>query len=473
MTARAEIRRIAGRMFTLPILLCCLTGGAVGNTSLAPSRERSLSELQHTSWTAREGVPGSIQALAQTSDGYLWVGTANGLCRFDGVNVETYEPSSGGRFPGHIVESLLAMPDGSLVIGFRNAGAAFLKDGKVTTYAEPKEMGQATVRTLALGRDGAVWAATLPGLFRLVDQHWQRGGEDWGYPSSRAQTVFVDRGGTLWVAGDDSIFFLPPGKNRFRPTGEHVVEVDQITQAPDGKIWIAETTHSVRRITNPDQKPSLHLPEIVVGSAAILFDDTGTLWITTVGDGIGRIRFPKQLEGRETLQFDSAAEVEKFSQKDGLSADDTSAVLQDREGNIWIGTDTGLDRFRETMLIPSGLPPGANDMLLIPGDHGDLWTGSLNRIVTHIDGKSIHVQQPLDGWANACGYRDQNGTLLFGGPAGVGHLVNGRVIKIPSPQGIRSSWVAAMTGGGPGILWASFLRDGVYRFSLATRTRRR
>jgi ligand-binding sensor domain-containing protein len=143
---------------------------------------------------------------------------------------------------------------------------------------------------------------------------------------------------------------------------------------------------------------------ITTGYNGWLFDDTGSLWIGTVGDGIGRIRSPKQLEGREAIHFVSAVEVERFSQKDGLSADDTSAVLQDREGNIWIGTDTGLDRFRETMLVPSGLPPGANDMLLIPGDHGNLWTGSLNRIVTHIDGKSIRVQQPQDGWANACGY---------------------------------------------------------------------
>jgi signal transduction histidine kinase/ligand-binding sensor domain-containing protein len=450
-------------MFSLAVLLGCL--GATGNTSLAPSQERSLSELQHTSWTAREGVPGSIQALAQTSDGYVWVGTANGLCRFDGVNVEPFEPSSGGPFPGHIVESLLAMPDGGLVIGFRNAGAAFLKDERVTTYLEPKEMEQATVRKLALGADGTIWAATFPGLYRLVGQHWQRVGEDWGYPSSRAQAVFVDRGGTLWVAGDDSIFFLPPGQHRFRPTGEHIVEVDQITQAPGGEIWIAETTHSVRQITIDQHNTSHRLPEIITGSDAILFDDAGSLWIGTVGDGIGRLRFPRQLEGHGPIQFPSATEVERFTQKDGLSADDTSAVLEDREGNIWIGTDTGLDRFRETALIPSGLPPGANDMLLIPGDHGDIWSGSLNRIVTHIDGKSIEIQEPEDGWANACGYRDQNGILWFGGPAGVGHLVNGHISRVPSPLSVRSTWVTAITGESSGTLWVSFLRDGVYRFS--------
>ncbi len=415
-------------------------------------------------------MPGSIQALAQTSDGYLWVGTANGLCRFDGGNVEPFEPSSGGRFPGHIVESLLAMPDGGLFIGFRNAGVAFLKNEKVTTYADASGMEQATVRKLALALDGTVWAATSRGLFRLTGQRWQRVGEDWGYSSSRAQAVFVDRGGTLWVAGDDSIVFLPAGKNQFLPTGEHIVEVDQIAQAPGGEIWIAEMTHSVRQIGIHEHKASPQLPEIIVGSAAILFDDAGSLWIPTAGEGIGRLRFPEQLAGRGTIYFRFGPDVEKFSQKDGLSADDISAVLEDREGNIWIGTDTGLDRFRETVLIPGGLPAGSNDMILIPGDHGDIWTGSLNTAVTHIEGKSLTVQKQDAGWANTCGYRDKDGTLWLGGPLGVGHLVDGRVLRIPLPQGIRSNWVTAITSGGQGVLWASFARDGVYRWSQNTWT---
>jgi ligand-binding sensor domain-containing protein len=189
------VRTNIEELFLFLVVGVCLLEVAPCSTALAPSRDRALSELQHTSWTAREGVPGSIQALAQTSDGCLWVGTANGLCRFDGVNVEPFEPSSGGRFPGHIVESFLAMPDGGLFIGFRNAGVAFLKNEKVKTYTNASGMEQATVRKLALALDGTVWAATSRGLFRLAGQRWQRVGEDWGYSSSRAQAVFVDRGG--------------------------------------------------------------------------------------------------------------------------------------------------------------------------------------------------------------------------------------------------------------------------------------
>ncbi len=119
---RIVVRAGIEELLLFLVVVVCLLEVAPCTTALAPTRDRALSELQHTSWTAREGVLGSIQALAQTSDGYLSVGTANGLCRFDGVDVEPFEPSSSGRFPGRIVESLLAMPDGGLFIGFRNAG---------------------------------------------------------------------------------------------------------------------------------------------------------------------------------------------------------------------------------------------------------------------------------------------------------------------------------------------------------------
>ena len=119
---RIVVRAGIEELLLFLVVVVCLLEVAPCTPVLPPTRDRALSELQHTSWTAREGVLGSIQALAQTSDGYLWVGTANGLCRFDGVNVEPFEPSFGGRFPGRIVESLLAMPDGGLFIGFRNAG---------------------------------------------------------------------------------------------------------------------------------------------------------------------------------------------------------------------------------------------------------------------------------------------------------------------------------------------------------------
>ena len=401
-------------------------GGSENETRLAPSRDRTLSELHHTSWTARDGIPGSVNALAQTPDGYLWLGTGNGLWRFDGTRFERYEPESNQIFPSHVVETLMATPDGGLFIGFRDAGAAFLKNQITTVYPTlgGKQMG--TVRHFARAQDGVVWAAAYSGLFRLVDSQWRQVGQDWGYPWSRAQTVFVDRGGTLWVAGDNSIVFLPPGEKRFQETAEHVVdrpfEVNSIVQAPDGTIWMGETTRSVRPIMiRQPEKKAPHPPQITVGSYGLLFDDAGSLWIASLGDGLGRIRFPEQLNGRGVLNFPNAAEI--FSQKEGLSADHVMPVLEDREGNVWVGTGAGLDRFQQSNVVLSAIPAGSDDMILIPGDHGDVWTASLNRPFSHIEGRLVIKKQSESVMATTCGYRDGDGSFWPGGPAGIQHVV--------------------------------------------------
>jgi signal transduction histidine kinase/ligand-binding sensor domain-containing protein len=455
------------RLVAFPIVAFSLLGAVVCSATRAPSRERTLSELNHTGWTAKDGVPGEVLALAQTTDGYLWLGTATGLYRFDGAHFERYEPPPGQKFPAPIVESLMATPDGGLFIGSREGGASLLKNGKLTTYADSQGRQLGTIRGFAIGRDGTVWAAVSRGLFRLVGSHWERIGSDWNFPWPGAKAIFVDRDGTLWAAGDNGIVFLPFGQNRFQPTAENVsnriFDANRIVQGPDGKMWLAETSHSVRPIMiRPSGKTTSRPPEIIVGAYGMLFDSAGSLWIASLGDGVGRVRFPEQLDGQGTQVFHAAAEV--FSQKDGLSSDYVSAVLEDREGNIWVGTSTGLDRFQETNVVLSALSPGSRDMILIPGDHGDLWTGSLNRPFAHIDGRSVDIHKGDDTAVITCGFRDTDGTFWLGGPNGIWHDIEGRYSKIPLPQGRQDNWAVALARGRPGIRWAAFV-NGVYRLS--------
>jgi signal transduction histidine kinase/ligand-binding sensor domain-containing protein len=466
--ARALIRRQAAILLAVLLFTVVLIGTAVAQTPLAPSRDRILSELHHTSWTAKDGVPAEVSALAQTNDGYLWLGTANGLWRFDGARFERYEPPEGQKFPAYIIESLLATPDGGLFIGFRNAGASFLIEGRVTIYDESDGMPPGTVREFARARDGSIWAATTQGLLRLEGSRWQKIGRDWNYPWPSAQAVFVDRDGALWVAGKDAIVFLPEGQTQFQRTAEQVVdrvfEVNSIVQAPDGKMWMGETSQSVRPIRiRPSDTTGPSLPEVIVGSYRLLFDDAGSLWIASLGDGVGRIRFTERLSDLGAQQFQAAAEV--FAEKDGLSSNFVLPVLEDREGNIWVGTGAGLDRFQESNAIPTALPPGSNDMILIPGDHGDLWTGSLNRRLTHIEGRSVAVQKQEEEWGSTSGYRDNDGTLWLGGPTGIAHIVKGQFLKIPLPADVQNTWIVALNKGVGGDIWASITSSGVYRLT--------
>jgi ligand-binding sensor domain-containing protein len=124
---------------------------------------QSLTQLHHTSWTAKDGLSGSVQALAQTSDGYLWVGTSDGLFRFDGLSFERYQPER-NALPSTSVSALLALPDGGLWIGYGRGGATFLKGGTANNYAVQEGFPVSAVRCFAKDWDGTMWAAVMGGF---------------------------------------------------------------------------------------------------------------------------------------------------------------------------------------------------------------------------------------------------------------------------------------------------------------------
>ena len=228
---------------SLACLLCILGTQPV----VADSPNRTIFQLQHTGWTAREGAPSPITSLAQTKDGYLWLGTATGLFRFDGVYFERYKLPSGGRFSSDNISSLMATTDGGLWIGFRYGNASFLKDGRIVDYGEAEGLPPGTVFEFAIDWDGAVWAAVNGGLARFTGSRWQRIGEDWAYPGKAAKALFVDREGTLWAGTEDTVVFLPRGQKLFRNTGDRDGLISQIAQEPNGQIWLVDSTKGVVR----------------------------------------------------------------------------------------------------------------------------------------------------------------------------------------------------------------------------------
>jgi ligand-binding sensor domain-containing protein len=156
-----------------------------------------------------------VKELAQSTDGYLWLGTPDGLYRFDGRIFERYQPQSGGPLPGRYVSSLLALPNGDLWIGFRSGGISLLRNGQATNYTARDGVPDAAVWNFAQDREGAIWAATSNGLTRLEGDRWKEVGKDWDFTGELARAIFLDRQGTLWVSTEDTLVFLPLGARRF------------------------------------------------------------------------------------------------------------------------------------------------------------------------------------------------------------------------------------------------------------------
>src|SRR5215469_4015663 len=406
-------------------------------------RDRRLDQLYHTSWTTIEGAPGEIRALAQTTDGYLWLGTATGLFRFDGIRFQPYKPQSGQAFSQRSVVSLFAVPDGGLWVGYLHGGVSFIKNGTVTNYGKNEGLPSRAVLAFARDRQGTIWiAAGNDGLARLEGSRWKKIGTDWGF-ADPAETVFVDHTGTLWVGPPTSVTYLVEGGNHFQIAAQGLLRVRNFAESSDGTLWMAELGYGVRPVPLPGKNKGKPEPAVLVGSQAITFDNQGSLWITSLGSGIRRVSYPEHLhppkfKGPSAWQFHNS-EVEAFTQQDGLTSDFVYCVLQDREGNIWFGTSGGLDRFRQSPVVSLPVQPisyrGAlpipslhsfTTSALAAGDQGAIWAAGIGpQVLLKIQNDKIVTQlrdRPVD-----CAYRDPNGVVWLATPSSVLRLAKERL----------------------------------------------
>jgi ligand-binding sensor domain-containing protein len=453
-------------------LLAALLCGSVP----AQRRDKAIFQFQHTSWTVKEGAPSPVEDLAQTPDGYLWIATPQGLYRFDGIEFELYQPSSGQRFRSDYINSLRATPDGGLWIGFDYGGADFLKDGRITSYGESEGLPPGSVNAFALDVDGAVWAATNGGLARFDGSGWQRIGLDWGYSGKLAEALYVDREGTLWVASEDALFF-ERGKRDFRMYADHLGRTNSISESRDGALWLAEmpnrdgTTPAIRSTPHLPSADGRVLPRIleVEDVQSSFIDHSGSLWILS-NNGLFRVPYPERLEKNGISILDDRT-AQHFAKRDGLTTDLvlSNSTLEDPEGDIWIGTARGLDRFRESKVVPITTDP--ESPLLVAGDQGDVWTQSetsSQEFWVHLRGMKAIGSQPIKARPTAA-YRDTNGAIWLGGPAGLWNLAMSGLARYPLPDGIAPTntlfEVQAITGDRAGRLWVSIVRHGVYRWA--------
>jgi signal transduction histidine kinase/ligand-binding sensor domain-containing protein len=433
-------------------VVCACAYSLSSSPSFALDPRQPLAQLHHTSWTAREGIPGAVQKIAQTADGHLWIGTTDGLFRFDGVTFERYEPEI-GSLHAIAVSTLMAVPDGGLWVGYAQGGASFIKNGRVVNYDERDGLPVSTLRAFALDQSGTIWAAAVGGVVRLEEKRWRKVHTAWDYSCLSAWALFTDSRGTLWIAGasPNKVLFLPKGATKFRDTGIHVV-VNGFAETADGTLWLSDDgAESIRTMPSDRNLQQGSWPVLQMPAGPLLFDRDGALWVASAN--LRRWPFPHRQGAGAPVQ----QEIETLSLEHGLSGSSVNDVFEDREGNIWVGTEGGLDRLRYRNVSWSPLRSVAAQISLLTGNHGDVWAMSVvPPYLTRVqDGTPVSEFDDLI----TSGYRDPDGTIWFSASDSFWRWKNRTFSAVRPPPEVQVRKVPfkvmSMTTDGAGGLWVS------------------
>jgi signal transduction histidine kinase len=421
-----------------------------------------MSDMFHRDWTIRDGAPLGINAIAQTADGFLWLGTDDGLYRFDGVSFQHYMPPRGGPILSAVVADIVAVPDGSLWVGYPTGGVSHLNQGHNRNYGVNDGLPSGYFVGFAQDRQGNVWATNLTGLFRLHGDRWQQIAGDWDFRAKFAGSIFVDSRGTLWVGTEAGLFSLRDRDRKFRLSATLKGGVNDIAEGPDGTIWVGLwDTSEIRAAVDSSGRPVQNPTVIHVQTGGMTFAADKTLWIPTKDNGLFRIRSP--LPSGETFNVKSAG-IEHFSKENGLSSNLSFASLEDRERSIWVFTGAGIDQFRRAAFTPVAIPSDFNRIALLADDDGVL-AGS-ESVVKIREGKPEPFGATLKGVT--CFYRDPQGTTWVGTEDGLQRSTQSRQFaKIGLPDGLNAAMnpVQSLTMDREGTLWVSIIKAGIYRFA--------
>ncbi len=409
----------------------------------------TVSQYAHTAWTVRDGFSlGAVFAMAQTPDGYLWLGNGSGLFHFDGVRFVQWQPPPGNQLPTSGVYSLLCARDGTLWIGTFE-GLATWRDGRLTWLREFDKM---FVTSLLEDRNGTVWLGTLNRdggrLCRVQSGRGTCSGDD-GRFGVFVWSLHEDHTGTLWVGADSGVWKWAPGSPRRYPTPG--VRVGDLIASDEGQLLIGIRGKGLRQLVNEkvDAYPirraftsTASLEDADVDSNKLLRDRSGALWIGTEERGLVHVQ-----RGR----------ADTFAKSDGLSGNIICSLFEDREGNIWVSSSAGLDRFRELPVrsysTKEGLPSDAIRSV-IGGKDGSLWLAGAAGLTRWKDGQTTIFRRtsglPDDSTESL--FEDSRGRIWVFTKGGLAYSDGSRFVAVP---GVPSEDVFSITGDEAGNLWLS------------------
>ncbi|MCU1267838.1 MAG: putative two-component system sensor kinase [Acidobacteria bacterium] len=469
----------------LNLVLLLLLGGS--GTSFALDSERALSQFKHEVWLTEDGLPqNTVHSIAQTPDGYVWIGTEEGLARFDGIRFTVFDKQNTPQLKSNYIRTLLADRTGALWIGTAE-GLVRMLNGNFTEFTTNDGLPSDSIQAVYEDRENNLWVATASGL-----GVFKGGGVTTFTTRERLiggsiQALFEDTEGALWIATPYGVGRVKDGKftNYTVRDGLGSNSVRAIQQDRDGRLWFGTlggltsfsggrfVTYTTRDGLPNDRIISLYADRdggLLIGTAgglcrfsdghfsgvktadtlststilSLLEDIEGNLWIGTVSAGINLLKDTK---------------FTTYTARDGLSDDLVKSIYEDHQGNLWIGTEGGgLNLLKNgkfsTYTTRDGL--SSNTVLALGGDNkGTLWVGTPDGLNRSDHGK-FTIYTSADGLANndvRSIYADRRGNLWIGTRGGLSRMKDGAFKTYTEVDGLPNDLITTIYEDAAGTLW--------------------
>jgi ligand-binding sensor domain-containing protein/signal transduction histidine kinase len=410
---------------------------------------KPLTQYSVDAWEGEDTLPQrSVTAIAQTPDGYLWLGTYAGLVRFDGLRFVTFTSAGAPGLPSPTIHALAVDPAGTLWIG-TSYGLSRMANGQFEAMGVEQGLVADFVRVLHVDGRGRVWVGTNDGLSRLENGRFRNWTTSTGLPNGIVRALAEDALGRVYVGTngggvvrfeDDRPSLITQG------TGLPSDSVFALLAARDGSLWVGTNGAGLARVRQGKVESfgiPHGLPHDVIWS--LHEDSAGTLWVGTYGGGISRF------EGSRFTSLD---------RRHGLPDNFVRALYSDREGSLWIGTYAGgLARLREGRFVVWGTREGLGASFaraVLEASDKSLWMGTTGGGLCQRTGSGIRCWDKKKGLADDVRalMEDVDGTLWVG-TSGDGMFVRkGEGFEpVPFPEEIPTPSITAIAPDGTGGLW--------------------
>jgi PAS domain S-box-containing protein len=432
-----------GRGFVAAAMLLAIP--ACGNDSTV------ITGFVQQTWTAQEGLPqNSVGAIVQARDGYLWLGTQEGLVRFDGVKFTVFDRSNTAGLKHNDVRALAEDKDGALWLGTMGGGLARFDHGQATTYTTADGLADNTVGALVVDSQGRLWAGTPSGLSLFHGRRFTTYTSKDGLPTNSVTSLAEDRDGTLWIGTDRGLAFYRAGKISAYPLPHSLASsmVQTVYTDRQGGLWLGTNGELVHldhgQITVFGAREGLpHAPV-----TAIFQDNEGALWLGTRGAGLYRLRHGL---------------LQAYSSKPGLSSNIIWCITGDRRGILWVGTDGGgLTQLKTTAFETYDIPIVRS---VLEDRTGAVWAGAddgLHRLA----GGTLTSYTTRDGLPSnviLSVWQDSTGTLWVGTDGGLVRRQQGKTTVYTIRDGLSSDSIRTIYEDHERRLWIGTQR-GLDRF---------